>query len=95
MEQPETKRFEAIVHGRVQGVSFRYYTRNEAVRLGVNGWVANLPDGTVKVVAQGKEGALGALRAFLGHGPASARVDQIDLCWVDPMDDLDHFEIRW
>ena len=68
MDQHKIKQLEAIVYGRVQGVSFRYYTRLEAQRLGVTGWVANQRNGTVRVVAQGQEAAVSAFIEFL-HRP--------------------------
>ncbi len=52
----ENKRVHMIIKGRVQGVWFRESTRREAVSLGIKGWVRNLPDGTVEVLAEGGEG---------------------------------------
>jgi acylphosphatase len=71
----------AIVHGRVQGVSFRYYTLEAAQRQGVAGWVRNLPDGTVEVTAEGTRQQLDSLLAFLHQGPPGARVTQVDVEW--------------
>ena len=73
--------FHAIVHGRVQGVFFRAGTRDEALRLGVGGWVRNLPDGTVEVSAMGGEPELQALLDWLHHGPPGARVERVDVEW--------------
>lgn len=95
MEQQKVNQLEATVHGRVQGVSFRHYTRLEAQRLGVTGWVANLPDGTVKVVAQGTEKALTQLAAFLHRGPAMARVVKVDIDWVEASTRFERFRIEW
>lgn len=89
------KQLEATVIGRVQGVSFRYYTRQEARRLGVTGWVANQPDGSVKVVGQGTESALEGLLTFLRRGPSMARVDKIDISWVDSDKGYTQFNIRY
>ena len=85
--------FRAIVHGRVQGVSFRYYTREEAHNLGVSGWVRNLPDGTVEVWAEGDHDAVESLEEWLGHGPDSARVDQLNLFSREPVGEQG-FDIR-
>lgn len=66
------------VGGRVQGVGFRWWTRSQAVRLGLSGSVRNLADGTVAVTARGSEAALRELEALLGEGPAGARVDRVE-----------------
>ncbi|MFQ5420309.1 MAG: acylphosphatase [Anaerolineae bacterium] len=89
------KQFEATIYGRVQGVSFRYYTQKEAQRWGVTGWVANQRDRTVIVVAQGPEAALSPFIAFLHRGPLSARVDKVDLRWQEPTAEFTRFEVRW
>jgi acylphosphatase len=73
--------FHAIVHGRVQGVFFRASAREEAERLGLGGWVRNLPDGTVEVDAAGAEGALRDFAAWLDRGPRGARVDRVEATW--------------
>lgn len=62
------------VGGRVQGVGFRYYTQCEAERLGVRGYVRNLPDGRVEVLAEGDSGAVRQLLAWLRTGPDTAHV---------------------
>jgi acylphosphatase len=67
-----------LVRGMVQGVGFRWFVATEARRLSLVGWVANLPDGRVEVVAQGTEAALGQLEVALGRGPRGARVDGVD-----------------
>ena len=67
-----------IVSGRVQGVGFRWFVMREAARLDLAGYVRNLPDGTVEVVAQGAIAALAALESALRHGPPVARVDGVD-----------------
>jgi acylphosphatase len=87
--------FEAIVHGRVQGVSFRYHTLRAAGPLGVVGWVRNLPDGTVEVRAEGPRGSLEQLAGWLEHGPDFAQVTGLDLTWTEPRGDYSSFEIRY
>lgn len=89
------KRLEATVHGRVQGVSFRYYTLQEARQLRLRGWVANRHDGTVRVVAEGPEPALSQLAAWLHQGPSAAQVDFVDLSWFDASGEFYQFEIRY
>lgn len=66
-----------LVFGKVQGVFFRHSTRLEANRLELRGSARNLPDGSVEVVAQGGAAAVGELHAWLHHGPAQARVDEV------------------
>lgn len=89
------KQLIAIVHGYVQGVSFRYYTRCAADRLGLTGWVANRPDGTVKVVAEGDEATLQELLAFLQEGPPTARVQQVDETWANAAGAFQNFSVRF
>ncbi|NJN55480.1 MAG: acylphosphatase [Anaerolineae bacterium] len=89
------KRLSAVVHGRVQGVSFRHYTRLEAQRLHLVGWVANRPDGTVQVVAEGSEIALQQLVAFLQQGPAVAYVTEVKIQWQMAMGEFNQFIVRW
>jgi acylphosphatase len=71
-----------LVRGKVQGVYFRHSTRLEANRLGLRGLARNLPDGSVEVLAQGTATAIGELRDWLHHGPAHARVDEVQE-WPD------------
>lgn len=66
-----------IIHGRVQGVGFRWFVRTEARRLGLAGWVRNLPDGTVEMRASGIAQFLSALEQAIQRGPDSAMVTQI------------------
>jgi len=74
----ETKSIHAIVHGRVQGVWFRDHTLREARRLGLVGWVRNLIDGTVEVVALGEPERVDALVAWLHKGSPLAEVERVD-----------------
>jgi len=67
-----------LVHGRVQGVGFRWFTAREAVRLGLGGAVRNLPDGRVEVVASGSAEAVGAMEVSLRRGPRAAIVTKVE-----------------
>jgi acylphosphatase len=67
-----------IVHGKVQGVWFRESTRRLAVELGLAGHAVNLPDGTVEVIAKGKDAAMEQLAAWLLRGPPMAQVDRLE-----------------
>lgn len=88
------KRIEAIVYGRVQGVAFRYATYNQATLLRLTGWVMNRLDGSVRVVAEGPERDLATLSAWLHEGPAAARVDFVDLDWLEATGEFGNFTIR-
>lgn len=66
------------VSGRVQGVGFRWFVMREATRLDLAGYVRNLPDGSVEVVAEGTAAALASLESSLRHGPPAARVQNVD-----------------
>ncbi len=67
------------VHGRVQGVWFRQSTLRRARELGIAGWVANCPDGTVEGVAQGEEESLLSFEGWLHSGPPLAEVLKVDV----------------
>ena len=68
-----------LVGGRVQGVGFRYFVAREAQALGVAGWVRNMPDGRVEVVAEGDEAILDTLEGRLWQGPPCARVSLVEV----------------
>ena len=71
------KAVQARVTGRVQGVSFRWYTQERARSLGVTGWVGNEPDGSVLVHAEGEDDAVDALVEWCRTGPSMARVSDV------------------
>lgn len=89
------KRLEATIYGRVQGVSFRYYTQRQAEQLNVTGWVANQRDGTVRVVAEGTEEGIAQLQQFLQDGPPGARVDKVEASWAEATGEFRGFQVRW
>ena len=88
-------RLHAIVHGRVQGVNFRYYTIRTAQRLGLVGWVANRWDGTVETVAEGPRSALKEFRAFLRRGSPAASVEKVDAEWQTSTGTFKQFRVRY
>ncbi len=71
-----TRRF--LVYGRVQGVGFRWFVWREAERLGLGGFVRNLRDGSVEVIAAGPPAALEELKRVLERDPAQARVERVE-----------------
>lgn len=75
----------ANIHGRVQGVGFRYSTVAQAKRLGLTGYTRNMPDGSVEVVAEGEKRKLEALLAWLRKGPSMARVSDVQHRFVPPV----------
>ena len=81
------------VRGRVQGVFFRAWTRAEAERLGLAGWVRNCADGSVEAHIEGNETALAELMARLHRGPPSAEVRDV-LVENAPAEGLATFEVR-
>ena len=100
MEDTENKpepeaRLHAIVHGRVQGVSFRYYTVRTAQRLGLTGWVANRWDGAVETVAEGQREALDGFQAFLHRGSPYSIVQQVDIKWETPTGKFERFGVQY
>jgi acylphosphatase len=66
-----------VVRGLVQGVGYRYFARQAALRLGVHGWVRNLPSGEVEVHAEADAETLADFRAALERGPLMAHVSQV------------------
>ena len=68
-----------VVTGRVQGVYYRAATAEEAARLMLDGWVKNLADGRVEVVAAGEPDAIAALARWLWEGPPAARVAAVHI----------------
>ena len=77
MTPPRSVRIQ--VYGIVQGVGFRYFTQQEASRLGLCGRATNLSDGSVEVLAQGDAQAVGKLVFWLKTGPRTASVDYIEI----------------
>jgi acylphosphatase len=87
-------RLEATVRGRVQGVGFRYFVMRQARILGLSGWVANEPDGSVRTVAEGPEHAIDRLQDILGDGPVGAVVEQVNAVRMPGTGTFEGFTIR-
>jgi acylphosphatase len=88
-------RFHAFFSGRVQGVAFRFFAQHVANMLGVTGWVRNLYDGRVEVVAEGDKEALEQFLAELKKGPRLARVEKAEVIWEDYQAEFVDFSIRF
>ena len=85
---------DATVRGRVQGVGFRYFVLDLALGLGLVGWVANAPDGSVRCVAEGRRRDLETLLAALGTGPLGGRVDDVQATWGAARGAFERFSVR-
>ena len=88
-------RIHAFISGIVQGVFFRSETRKVAKNLGIKGWVRNLPDGRVEVVAEGEKDKIDNFMEFLKKGPPVSRVDNVDVKIEDYKDEFEDFDIRY
>jgi acylphosphatase len=75
----ESKALRALVRGRVQGVGFRYSALRQARSLGIRGTVANMPDGSVEVLAEGEEARLALFLRWLEKGPPGAHVAEVQV----------------
>jgi acylphosphatase len=87
-------RLRLVAAGRVQGVFYRQSTVDAAARLGLRGWVRNLPDGRVEALAEGPRAALEALLDFCRRGPPAARVERVEVEWLEAGGDLGPFGVR-
>ena len=88
------RRVLARISGRVQGVGFRFFARETANEFGITGYVRNLPDASLEVVAEGEEDVLKEFLEMLRDGPRSARVTDIQVSWGPPSDEYDLFSVQ-
>ncbi len=89
------KRWHILVSGIVQGVFYRATAVEVARSLGLKGWVRNLPDGRVEIVAEGDSDALNQLLAWCRRGPKMARVDEVRVEEVPMTGGLEGFVVRY
>lgn len=89
------KRLEARISGRVQMVMFRDFTKRQARRLGLTGFVRNETDGTVLVIAEGEEAELKKLLSKIATGPMFSRVEDLEVGWADPRGTFRDFVIDY
>jgi acylphosphatase len=87
-------RLKAVIRGEVQGVGFRWAVQRQADRLGLTGYAENLPDGSVRVEAEGAPDRLDQLEAFLHQGPRWAEVSSVDAKRSPATGDFYTFEAR-
>jgi acylphosphatase len=83
------------IEGLVQGVNYRYATRQKAQELGVNGWVRNLPDGSVESLMEGEQDKVEALIRWCHQGPSGARVKKVTTHGEAYRGDLQGFSITF
>ncbi len=81
------------IQGLVQGVFFRVSTVEVASRLGLKGWVRNLPDGSVEVVAEGRKKKIDDMIRWCHQGPPGAQVQNVQLQWEDYQGAFEHFSL--
>ncbi len=88
-------RAHVFIKGRVQGVLFRYVTRDEANLRGVKGWVRNLEDGRVEAVFEGEKEKVDEMIEFCHYGPPAAKVSSVKVIWEDYTGEFKGFSIRY
>ena len=89
------KRIHIFVTGRVQGVFFRQSTRVMAIKNHVNGWVRNLDDGRVEIVAEGETQNIDNLKNWCKTGPANSRVDEFEFSEEDFTNEFENFQVKY
>lgn len=87
------ERLHAVIHGRVQGVGFRYFLYRKGRELGLRGWVRNNDGGTVELVAEGERADLELFRTAAEEGPRLARVERVDARWSAAAGGLPDFDL--
>ena len=83
-----------VISGRVQGVGFRWFARDAAVREGATGWVRNLPDGRVEALVEGDAEAVTRVERSLRAGPPGARVQAVNVVTEEPSGAYRDFSIE-
>lgn len=94
-EQLQNVRARVVVRGRVQGVFYRYTTREVAHRLGVFGWVRNRPDGEVEAVFEGRWDRVEKMIEWCREGPPGAFVQDVHIHWEEYSGEFSQFSIRY
>lgn len=88
-------RVHLLISGRVQGVFYRANARSFASELGLKGWVRNLQDGRVEVIAEGRKNALDRLIEFCRKGPEGSEIENVDIKWEKPSNEFTSFDVRF
>ena len=95
MSEEEQTQAHVYISGRVQGVNYRYYTRQRAIELNIYGWVRNMIDGRVEAILQGDESQIMKMLKWCEKGPPSARVVDVEVDWEPPDEPFSSFEIKF
>lgn len=91
----ENGRAHVWITGKVHSVNFRAVTRDEAKRVGVQGWVKNLPDGRVEAIFEGSRAAVQRMVSWCYSGPSTAEVEGVEVAWEDVTNGEGPFSIVW
>ena len=89
------KKLHLLISGFVQGVNFRYYTKEKADELDLAGWVRNLSDGRVEIQALGEEEKLAEFLSWCQKGSDFANVQQVEVEWKNTDEKLEKFVIKY
>lgn len=92
---PSDKRFHLIIHGRVQGVNFRYSTQQKALELGIKGWVRNMKEGNVEIIAEGPAVVMEDFINWCKVGPRMAHVTDVEMEEIARTSNLTDFSIQY
>ena len=88
------KRAHITIYGLVQGVFFRANTSRAAREIGLKGYVKNMPDGTVNIIAEGPKGKIDKLIDYCKKSPGASQVLKFDVKFEKPKNEFDGFEVR-
>ena len=92
---PQKKRLHALFKGRVQGVGFRYTAEAIAHEAGVTGWVRNLPDGDVEILAEGTEQALSAMLEKIQSSQLGRHIRKTETEWQEYRNEFTEFRVEF
>ena len=95
MEAKKVVRAHVFIEGRVQGVFCRAWTIRQAQGLSLTGWVRNLDDGRVEVVAEGEKSELTELIKLIKKGPPLAKIKHLDVIWEKATGEFDAFGMKY
>ena len=90
-----THRAHVFFGGRVQGVGFRYTAEAIAQKLGLTGWVKNLPDGRVEIVCEGSKEKIAELLSGIRDGTLARYIQKTDCVWEDPTNEYEDFRVEF